>query len=265
MKSWWITGLHPPSLNILESKNASYLWWFAISSIHLGARIAIEPRPSPSAAIVSSSEQWAPPKTVASRWWFATPSCLQVGFLSEHGICKVMEIGGKLRLRFFFEGHDMLVDGIIWFICGICVDVYLIVLVGRLVAGLGWFIWSHSMLNKLIAGLGPEEYKLDPSWIYDNNFRKRSACPLWKKMKDIKGRSLTDMTTHSPAGMAHMAGLIEGGMSHRDAVAQVAQWKMSQGFGWLTRLVSQFHPQDAASDPSVHLCLCVWINLSVWL
>lgn len=69
---------------------------------------------------------------------------------------------------------------------GLFVDVYLIVLVGRLVAWLGWFIWSHSMLNKLIPGLGPEEYKLDPSWIYDNNFRKRSACPLWKKTNERK-------------------------------------------------------------------------------
>ena len=74
---------------------------------------------------------------------------------------------------------------------GLFVDVYLIVLVGRLVAWLGWFIWSHSMLNnrmnhsthKLILA---EEYKLDPSWIYDNNFRKRSACPLWKKTNERK-------------------------------------------------------------------------------
>ena len=53
-------------------------------------------------------------------------------------------------------------------------------------------------------------------------------CPVWKKT--TKGRSVTDMTT-AVAGMAHMAGLIEGGMSHRDAVAQVAQWKMGRGFG----------------------------------
>ena len=43
------------------------------------------------------------------------------------------------------------------------------------------------------------------------------------------------MTT-AVAGMAHMAGLIEGGMSHRDAVAQVAQWKMGRDLAdWLGR------------------------------
>ncbi len=114
-------------LNVLELKKSSYLWyglpshgWSTnlgpVPSIH-GARIAIAPRPSPSAAIVSSSEQWVPRKTAASQWWFATPSCLQVwGGESEHGIWKVMDMGG---LFWFFWRSYMLVDGII---CGFLFD-----------------------------------------------------------------------------------------------------------------------------------------------
>ena len=94
--------------------------------------------------------------------------------------------------------------------------------------------------------------------------------PVVEKNKWKEG-PIADMTTHSPAGMAHMAGLIEGGMSHRDAVAQAAQWKMGQGFSWLTRLVSQFHPQEPASDPSVfHQTRTpwgfqFWCKLYIWI